>query len=133
MFRNKIVLATLFLGLTLGSALGVVLYNFIENFDLNWYIASLMFFVIMEVGIMIYVEGKSAKTEPKKIVNTYMLAKVVKILSALLLAAIYAFVVKHGVKNFMIGFISLYILFLFIESRMFMIIEKHLKENKKEE
>jgi len=123
----------MFLGITGGAVIGALLYHFATGFDINWYIASLFFFLILEVFIVAYVESKSHKVEQKKLVNIYMLTKVVKILLALVFATIYALAIKENIKTFILGFISLYVLFLIIESRTFVKIEKHLKENNKEE
>lgn len=132
MFRNKIVLATLLIGLAVGTVLGIVFQNFLTGFNLNWYIGVLMYFAILSTLIVAYVEGKSRQVDQKKMVNVYMLTKVVKMLLSLFVILIYALVVKEGLKPFALSFVSLYLLFLVIESRMFLRIEKHLKETKKE-
>lgn len=133
MFRNKIIMSVLFLGLIGGVLIGTLLYHLEDGFDLNWYIASLFFFLILEVFIVACVESKSHKVEQKKLVNIYMLTKVVKILLTLVFATIYALAVKENIKTFILNFSSLYVFFLIIESSTFVKIEKHLKEKNKEE
>lgn len=132
MFRNKIILTTLCLVLVGGTILGVVFNNFLEGFNLNWYIGVLMYFSILSTLSVAYVEDKSRKVDQKAMVNVYMLTKVVKIILSLFFITIYALVVKEGIKPFALSFVSLYLLVLIIESRMFFKIEKHLKEIKKE-
>lgn len=132
-FRNKVVCATLLLGIAGGILLGILISFLVDGFNTNWYSAVLLFFLIIEALSVLYVEDKSRKVESKKLVNVYMLSKLVKIFLSLFLVTIYALTVGENIKQFILGFISLYFMFLIIESCMFVRIEKHLKKNNNKE
>lgn len=117
-------------GLIVGSIVGLVLVYLLPQYYTDWYPGILFFFLILETAIVIYVESYSKKATARQLSNAYMLTKVIKIFSALILVGIYAAAVKEGIKSFALIFMILYILFLFIETHLFTRIEKHLKKNK---
>lgn len=133
MFRNKIVCWTILIGIMGSVLLGVLFSCLTDFFYVNWFLSSVFFFLIIESFSILYVEKKSHKVDSKKLVNTYMLSKLVKILLSLSFVTVYAIAVKENIKHFVLQFISLYFLFLAIEVYMFIKIEKHLKKNNNEE
>ena len=123
----------LFAGGFAGAAIiGALTYRFIGSFNVYWFVGALMFFLIAESVILSYIYDRSSKVDGKKMVNVYMLGKVVKILVSMLIIIVYALAVKENVKLFALNFIFLYILFLGMESLLFIKIEKHFKSINKE-
>ena len=124
---------TLFAGGFVGGAvIGALTHFFGGVFDIYWFVGVLFLFLIIELVVLSYVYNQSEKADGKKMVNVYMLAKVVKILLSLLVVLIYALVVKDGLKIFALNFILLYFLFLGMESLLFVKIERHFKSINKE-
>lgn len=129
--RTKLLALLWSYGLIIGSILGLVLVYLLPQYYTDWYPGLLFFFLILETGLILYVESYSKKATARQLSNAYMLTKVVKIFAALIIVGIYAAAVKEGMKSFVIIFMSLYILFIFIETFLFTRIEKHLKEKNK--
>ncbi len=59
--------------------------------------------------------------------NTYMLTKVIKVFAALIFVGAYYAIVKENIKSFVLVFMIFYLLFLAMESWLFLKIEKRLK------
>lgn len=130
-FRTKLITYTVAFGLLLGGCIGLVLYHFFPtliNFD--WYVGIVLYFLVIETGIMLYVDSSSRAKDKKQMVNVYMLTKVVKILISLVAIGIFAFNDKEHLKGFIIIFILFYLLYLALETSLFVKIEKHIKEKK---
>lgn len=128
-FNNKLIIYTISLGLILSGCIGLILFYFFPSaINWNWYIAIVSYFLIIETCIILYVNKSSQTKDKKQMVNVYMLTKVAKILSSLVLIAIFAFKDKEHLKNFVIIYIVFYLLYLAIETFMFVKIEKHIKE-----
>lgn len=131
-FKAKLVTSVLAYGLVMGAILGAILFYAFPPFYTNWYLAILAFFLIIEPLILLFVEQESrdADTNPKKLLNVYMMTKVIKTITVLGSIAIYGIAVKEGLKSFALTFFILYIIFLAIETFLFTRIEKRLKEKK---
>ncbi|MFT3992969.1 MAG: hypothetical protein QM660_01575 [Dysgonomonas sp.] len=129
-FRAKLVFIALSFGLIISALIGGLLYYAFPNYYPNWFEAIIIFFLILEPLVVVYVEATSRKATQRQLLNTYMLTKVIKIFASLIFVGIYALVVKEGIKSFVLIFMSFYILYLFIETFIFMKIEKRLKEKK---
>lgn len=117
-------------GLVVGSLLGLLLVYLLPQYYTDWYPGLLIFFLLFETGIVLWVESYSKKATARQLSNAYMLTKVVKIFTALILVGIYAAVVGTGMKSFVLIFMLLYILFLVVETHLFTRIEKNLKKEK---
>lgn len=117
-------------GLIVGAILGLVLVYLLPQYYTNWYPGLLFFFLIFETAIVVYVESYRKKATARQLSNAYMLTKVIKVFTALILVGVYAAVVKEGMKSFVLIFMLLYILFLVVETHLFTRIEKHLKKEK---
>lgn len=119
-------------GLIGGACIGALTSYFGGEFNIYWFVGVLSFFLIVETVVLSYVYDQSKKVDGKKMVNVYMLSKVVKMLAALFIVLVYALTVKEGLKLFALNFILLYLLFLGLESLLFVRIEKHFKDINKE-
>lgn len=128
-FRAKLTFIVAAFGLILGGGVWALLYYVFPAYYPEWIGAIFLFFLVTEVLIVNYVYSRSLKEEkPQKMVNVYMLTKVIKILLALTFITIYVLAVKEQVKSFVLVFMIFYIVFLAVESKLFIQIEKHLKK-----
>lgn len=132
LFKTRLITILIAFGLITTALVGAGLYYLIPTFDWNWFVGIAAFFLILEPILISYVVGVSSK-EKKKLVNAYMLTKVVKVIFALFFVTIYALVVKENIKSFVAVFILFYLLYLIVEAYLFIKIEKHIKENKSNE
>ena len=71
------------------------------------------------------------KTNPRKLVNVYMLLKLLKMVIAGIMALIYLLVLHTPLKPFIIVFAAFYMLYLLFETFVFYSFEKQLKKVRK--
>lgn len=130
-FKTKLITYTVASGLLISGCIGLGLYYFFPTLiDWDWYAGIVLFFLIIETGIMLYVNSASQTKEKKQMVNVYMLTKVLKMLISLVVIGIFAFNDKEHLKGFIAVFILFYLLYLAVETSLFVKIEKHIKEKK---
>lgn len=115
-------------GLIVGAAIGALLYYKFPDWYPNWFEGILLFFLGIETFILIYVESASKRLTQRQMLNTYMLTKVIKVFAALIFVGAYAIAIKENIKSFVLIFMVFYLLFLAMESILFMQIEKRLKK-----
>ena len=125
--KAKLITSLLAFGLITGAAIGALLYYQFPDYYPDWYEGILAFFLILESLILIYVESASRKVTQRQMLNTYMLTKVIKVFSALIFIGIYYAIVRENIKSFVLVFMIFYLLFLAMESWLFLKIEKRLK------
>lgn len=126
--KVKLIIFIISFSLITGGLIGGLLYYVFPQFFPNWYFQIVFFFLIIESLLMNFVATKRKSASSKKMVNVYMLCKVVKILTSLVFITIYALVVKENIKSFVLVFVVFYGLYLFFETYLFSKIEKELKE-----
>jgi len=128
-FRAKLTFIIAAFGLVLGSGIWAILYYVFPAYYPESIGSIFLFFLVVEIFIVNYVYSKSLKSEkPQKMVNVYLLTKVVKMLLSLVFVTIYVLAVKEQIKSFVLVFMIFYIVFLAVESKLFIQIEKHLKK-----
>ena len=71
------------------------------------------------------------KTNPRKLVNVYMLLKLLKMVIAGIMVLIYLLVLHTPLKPFIIVFAAFYMLYLLFETFVFYSFEKQLKKERK--
>ncbi len=126
-FRAKLIILLLAYGLIVGALVGALLYYVFPQYYPQWYEGILLFYLILEPLVLVYVESSSRRVTQRQMLNTYMLTKVFKIFAALIFVGAYAIIVKENIKSFVLTFMIFYLLFLAIESFLFLKIEKRLK------
>lgn len=117
-------------GLIISACIGGGLYYMQIPFDWNWFVGIVIFFLCLEPLIVSLVVSGSRKKDKKQMVNMYMLTKVIKVLASLVFIAIYVLAVKENIKIFVTVFIMFYLLYLIVETLLFLNLEKQLKEKK---
>ena len=71
------------------------------------------------------------KTNPRKLVNVYMLLKLLKMVIAGIMALIYLLVLHTPLKPFIIVFAAFYMLYILFETYVFYSFEKQIKKERK--
>lgn len=126
-FKAKLITSLIAFGLIMGALIGALLYYQFPQYYPNWYEGILLFFLVLESLVISYVVSASRKVTQRQMLNTYMLTKVIKIFAALIFVGAYALIVKENIKSFVLVFMIFYLLFLGMESILFLRIEKRLK------
>lgn len=133
-YKTRLILALTGYGLLAGAAVACILHYFFPGFSWNWFLAIFIFFLTLESLIINLAVNNSQKKDSKKLVNIYMLAKVVKIVSSLVFILVYFIVERtNNLKTFAVTFIGFYLLFLFAETFLLTTIEKHIKKESNNE
>ena len=134
-FKARLISGLLGYGFIAGALVAGALHILQKPFDWSWYVAIWVFFMLIESLFINLVANSSKNKQDKKLVNVYLLTKVIKIVCSLILALIYVITQKgENLLTFAIIFIVFYLLFLIAETVLFSMIEKHIKlENKSNE
>ena len=128
-FTKKLVLTTTVFGIILSILVSCVTLSIIPSFSICWLIGTCLFFLLLEIGLILYiVKISNKKNNDKKLANSYLLTKVVKIFLSLFIIAFYLLQVKTEVKTYLVLFAVLYFCYLILESILFIQIEKRLKK-----
>ncbi|MCE5330866.1 MAG: hypothetical protein LLF95_01865 [Bacteroidales bacterium] len=80
--------------------------------------------------VLVYVLFRVDKTKPRKLVNVYMLLKLIKMLVFGTTALIYLFAFKVNTKTFIVVFAFYYLIYLLFETYTFYSVEKQIKKQK---
>lgn len=128
-FTKKLILITSVFGIALSILVSCVTLTLIPSFSIYWLIGTCLFFLLLEIGIIFYIiQTSKNKNKDKKLVNAYLLTKVVKIFLSLIIIAFYLLQIKTDVKAYLVLFAVLYFCYLILESILFIKIEKRLKK-----
>lgn len=134
-FKAKLITGLIGYGLIAAGCIAVILHNILMiSLDWNWFFATLVFFLLVESLLVNLVISNSSSKDNKRLINIYMLAKIIKILSSLTFILIYFIVAGRAeLKTFIIVYIVFYLLFLIAETYLFSKIEKQIKSKNKDE
>lgn len=128
-FVKKLVATIFSFGVIFSIIVCYVTLFLIPSFNIYWLVGTCLFFLLLETGIILYIINTSKdKKKDKKLVNAYLLTKVVKIFLSLFIIAFYLLQIKTEVKAYLVLFAVLYFCYLILESILFIKIEKRLKE-----
>lgn len=120
--QNFILLLTLFI-LVVGLGSWLILTNFFPHLVFQEYPLIPLFFFIIGI-ISIYTLTGLKLDRPNKLLNTFMLIRGVKMVSALALTATYWLFNPAGIKSFAIMVVAFYLLYLFLETYIYIKLEK---------
>ena len=91
----------------------------------GFYIIPLFFYLL---GILFITQFRlSAITHPMKMVNLYMLLKMIKVFVSFITILIYWYIHKAGIRSFAIVFIIFYLIDLVWETFIYLRMEKYIK------
>ncbi|NDV68224.1 hypothetical protein D0T66_04855 [Dysgonomonas sp. 25] len=120
--------------LVAGAIVAAVLNHLQHMISWSSFFAIILFFLFVEVVNIQLVSAGSQKKDKKKLINIYMLTKVIKVVLSLFFVLFYVILNKGSdLKTFIIVFVVFYILFLLAELFAFSRIEKHIKANENNE
>lgn len=96
-----------------------------ETFSWYPYIPCVFFLVGI---LMIIILAKNYKKEAKKLVNIYMILKLVKLVMAMVYLLAFYFIVRDDIRIFGIVFAAYYGIYIGLETGIFYLIEKQIKK-----
>ena len=107
-----------------------ILKTFFPETLIDAYFVLPLFFYVTGLAF-IFIMMKVPKDKPKEMVNTYMLMRVVKVFVGVIIITFYWFLDKEQIRSFAIIFIIFYLIYLAVETYIYMKIEMYLKEEQK--
>ncbi|MFA6794458.1 MAG: hypothetical protein WCR50_03110 [Proteiniphilum sp.] len=115
-------------GMLLVTGLGMwfILKFFFLEMLLKSYPLIPIFFYLLGL-VFIYVFNHNSLDKPEKIVNTYMLMRMIKIFVSAMLLFIYWIVDKDHIRNFAIIFVIFYVINLIWETYIYLRMEMYIK------
>jgi hypothetical protein len=105
----------------------VILKNIFPNEQFSWYLYIPIMFFLMG-NLLIIILAKNYKLEAKKLVNLYMVIKLVKLVTAMIYILAFYFVVKDDLRAFGLVFAAFYAIYIACEFYIFYSIEKQIKK-----
>ena len=121
--RNRFII-----GLIVGTAVLVTVFR-----TSLWAMGAIAFFFFYELATIIIISKKNKTTLSRQFVNLFMGLKVGKFILSLSFVLIYAMTVKTELKNFLIAFAVLYLIYLAFDTFYFLFMGKKLKKEKENE
>ncbi len=115
-----------------GFGLWFILHEFFPELMIDYYFVIPLFFYIMGV-IFIFRFRRTPIDEPKKMVNLYMLIRMIKIFLSFVIILIYWFLDRQHIRNFAVIFIIFYLINLIWETYIYMRMELYFKYKDKQQ
>lgn len=128
--RHFIIVHTVML-FVVGFGVWFVLERFFPDMLIDAYFVIPAFFYVAGL-VLIVVLRRMPKNQPRQMVNLYMLLRVIKMLAALGIVAIYWFLDRAQIRSFATIFAVFYLIYLIIETYIYSKMEIFLKMKEKE-
>ena len=126
--RSKFILILTAVILITGFGLKYLITEALPQYSFSAFTSIPVFFFLLGLGLIYTLTGIN-NTDGKKLVNKYMLMRVIKVLSSLAFLLIYWLINKREIKNFAVAFIVFYMIFLIFETWVYLQVEKNMKKN----
>lgn len=126
--RSKFILILTAVILITGFGLKYLITEALPQYSFSAFTSIPVFFFLLGLGL-IYMLTAINNTDGKKLVNKYMLMRVIKVLSSLAFLLVYWLINKREIKNFAVAFIVFYMIFLIFETWVYLQVEKKMKKN----
>lgn len=126
--RSKFILILTAVILITGFGLKYLITEALPQYSFSAFTSIPVFFFLLGLGL-IYTLTAINNTDGKKLVNKYMLMRVIKVLSSLAFLLVYWLINKREIKNFAVAFIVFYMIFLIFETWVYLQVEKKMKKN----
>lgn len=124
---NKLVSIYALIMLVAGWGGSAVLKNIFPNLEFSWYPYIPAMFFVMGI-VTIFILAKNYKLEGKKLVNLYMVLKLVKLIFAMGYVLGFYFIVRADLRTFGFVFGIFYAIYIACEFYIFYSIEKQIKK-----
>ena len=115
-----------------GGGMGWVIIRFFPSLMINEFWVIPLFFFILGL-IFIGQFPKAILKKPGKLVNLYMLMRMIKIFASFLFILVYWFIDKQNIRNFAILFIIFYLMNLTWETYIYTRMERYIKQRDNQE
>lgn len=126
--RSKFILILTAVILITGFGLKYLITEALPQYSFSAFTSIPVFFFLLGLGL-IYMLTAINNTDGKKLVNKYMLMRVIKVLSSLAFLLVYWLINKREIKNLAVAFIVFYMIFLIFETWVYLQVEKKMKKN----
>ncbi|MDR2817077.1 MAG: hypothetical protein LBB62_10320 [Proteiniphilum sp.] len=115
-----------------GFGIWFILYKFFPDIMVDRYYIIPLFFYLLGI-IFIYRFRRTPVNEPKKMVNLYMLMRMIKIFTSFVIILIYWLLDKIHIRNFAVIFVIFYLINLIWETYIYMRMELYFKYKDKQQ
>ena len=126
--RSKFILILTAVILITGFGLKYLITEALPQYSFSAFTSIPVFFFLVGLGLIYTLTGIN-NTDGKKLVNKYMLMRVIKVLSSLAFLLVYWLINKREIKNLAVAFIVFYMIFLIFETWVYLQVEKNMKKN----
>ena len=126
--RSKFILILTAVILITGFGLKYLITEALPQYSFSAFTSIPVFFFLLGLGLIDTLTGIN-NTDGKKLVNKYMLMRVIKVLSSLAFLLVYWLINKREIKNLAVAFIVFYMIFLIFETWVYLQVEKNMKKN----
>ena len=126
--RSKFILILTAVILITGFGLKYLITEALPQYSFSAFTSIPVFFFLLGLGLIYTLTGIN-NTDGKKLVNKYMLMRVIKVLLSLAFLLVYWLINKREIKNFAVAFIVFYMIFLIFETWVYLQVEKKMKKN----
>ena len=126
--RSKFILILTAVILITGFGLKYLITEALPQYSFSAFTSIPVFFFLLGLGLIYTLTGIN-NTDGKKLVNKYMLMRVIKVLSSLAFLLVYWLINKREIKNLAVAFIVFYMIFLIFETWVYLQVEKKMKKN----
>lgn len=126
--RSKFILILTAVILITGFGLKYLITEALPQYSFSAFTSIPVFFFLLGLGLIYTLTGIN-NTDGKKLVNKYMLMRVIKVLSSLAFLLVYWLINKREIKNLAVAFIVFYMIFLIFETWVYLQVEKNMKKN----
>ena len=126
--RSKFILILTAVILITGFGLKYLITEALPQYSFSAFTSIPVFFFLLGLGLIYTLTGIN-NTDGKKLVNKYMLMRVIKVLSSLAFLLVYWLINKREIKNLAVAFIVFYMIFLIFETWVYLQLEKNMKKN----
>ncbi len=109
-----------------GFGIWFILKEFFPEILLDSYFVIPVFFYLLGL-IFIYVFNHTSLNKPQKVVNVYMLLRMIKIFISAVIIFIYWLVDKEGLRSFAIVFVVFYVINMIWETYIYIRMEMYFK------
>ena len=126
--RSKFILILTAVILITGFGLKYLITEALPQYSFSAFTSIPVFFFLLGLALIYILTGINS-TDGKKLVNKYMLMRVIKVLSSLAFLLVYWLINKREIKNLAVAFIVFYMIFLIFETWVYLQVEKKMKKN----
>lgn len=123
--RNFIILHTI-LFVVAGVGIWLILHYFFPNMQVDGYSMIPLFFYVLGLFFIVFLR-RTSLDKTKKLVNTYMMFRMIKVFATFVILIVYWLIDKSNIRSFAIVFLIFYLINLIWETYIFTFIEKYIK------